>query len=69
MSASKNCTCGNEPAMMWVRTGDDSLYFHMKCKVCGRRGKANSDVNLAVEDWNGKQEDGWKNMRTELCVM
>ena len=48
---------------------DDSLFFFMKCKVCGRRSKTNSDVNLAVEDWNSKQEDEWKNMQIGHCVM
>jgi hypothetical protein len=52
MSKIKPCTCGAEPGMMYNRMTDDSLFFFMKCKVCGRRSKANSDVNLAVDDWN-----------------
>ena len=54
MSTIKPCTCGAEPGMMYNRMTDDSLYFFMKCKVCGRRGRSNADVNLAVDDWNEK---------------
>lgn len=69
MGKIKPCTCGSKPGMMYNRMTDDSLFFFMKCKACGRRGKANADVNLAVDDWNEKQEEEWKNTQTERYAM
>lgn len=65
MSKIKECTCGSKPGMMYNRMTDNTMYFFVKCKACGQRGKANIDANLAVEDWNerigGANESQGKN--------
>lgn len=56
MSKIKPCTCGSHPAMMWrILDDSDTYFFHMPCIACGRRGKSSRDVNIAVDDWNQKQ--------------